>query len=183
VTPNVHSAPIAPSPIVRRSSSMSFTSGFDAANRPSFWLSRLFARWRINKGYQALLDGDRLKGDRQLPGIDDQAVDFYQPGEGTAGEAARQRPIMVEWMHRQSLSHLLCLVAAGAGGDTEITTQIRHRHIRRGRFVLQEVDLAQRVKPGAGPGLLMTAGQRAWPPRALQPEVSIVIAASWSAAS
>lgn len=52
------------------------------ANRSSWWIDRRLVGLLMNERDQALLDGDRLKGDRQLPGINNQAVDFYQPGEG-----------------------------------------------------------------------------------------------------
>ena len=47
-------------------------------------------------GNQTLQDCDLLNGDGQVTGIDDQPVNRYQPGQGTVGKPARQRPFMVE---------------------------------------------------------------------------------------
>ena len=71
------------------------------ANRSSWWFDRRLVGLLMNERDQALLDCDRLKSDRQLPGINNQAVDFYQPGERAAGETARQRPIVIELANAQ----------------------------------------------------------------------------------
>src|SRR5208282_1717540 len=117
----------------------------------------------IEVGNQTLLDCDLLNGDGQATGIDDQPVNRYQPGQGTVGKPARQRPFVVELADAQSLSDKLCLVAAGARSDAKMSAQLGHGHVRRCRFITQEVDLPQRVKDGASPGLLISAGQRTRP--------------------
>jgi hypothetical protein len=62
-----------------------------------------------------------LNGERQLPRIDDQAVEFYKLGQRSVGETARQRPTVVKLKDAKSLSDQLRLVNAGAGRNPKMT--------------------------------------------------------------
>ena len=116
----------------------------------------------IEVGNQTLLDCDLLNGDGQATGIDDQPVNRYQPGQGTVGKPARQRPFVVELADAQGLSDKLCLVAAGARSDAKMSAQLGHGHVRRCRFITQEVDSAIAALCRKRPSPLASGNLQTW---------------------
>ena len=112
---------------------------------------------------QAFLNRGHRHFDRQVPGINDQPVDLYHPGQGSGGELAGQHPFVVELVHVQKCSDLFRFVGSGAFGDAEVTAQISRRHTGHRRLGTQKVGLSKGKKDGAGPDPRAAAIERARP--------------------